>query len=104
MAKHWYRVEVLWERSDGNRWVSVVDDCSRQFGEGFLESAARTPGPRLAHRLVRDDGKVVDEEGGTTRAGIGMVAGFPTAEQYEAAAARCIECAKRIREREAAKP
>lgn len=99
--KHKYHLECIWERPEETKWVRLYEDCGIRFAEGYLECLALTPGPRIEHRLVRDDGKVVDMQEGTSRAGIGMVAGFPTAEQYEAAAAWCLSLAADVRQREA---
>jgi len=50
---------------------------------------------------MRSDGKVMQELPAVTDASIGMVAGWPTPEQYEYAARRAIEQAARIREQTA---
>jgi len=55
--------------------------------------------PRLHLRLVRSDGKIMDEIEAHDDVGIGQVAGWPTAEQYESAAERALERARKIRER-----
>jgi len=49
--------------------------------------------------MVRSDGKIVDEVQAFDDVGIGQVAGWPTAEQYELAAERALEKAKKIREK-----
>jgi hypothetical protein len=56
--------------------------------------------PRLAHRIVKPEGKVVREIEEGTEVRIGQVAGWPTAEQYEAAAKRALERAEAIRNQE----
>jgi hypothetical protein len=48
--------------------------------------------------MVRSDGKIVRELTEYEDVGIGMIAGFPTAEQYERAAERALERARKIRE------
>ena len=53
--------------------------------------------PRVHLRLVRSDGKIMDEVEPHDDVGIGMVAGWPTAEQYEAAAERAMTRAAKIR-------
>lgn len=50
-------------------------------------------------RCMRSDGRIVDEVGEREDVSIGQVAGFPTADQYRAAAARAIEQAERIEQR-----
>ena len=50
-------------------------------------------------RLVRSDGRVVDEVPAIEEASIGMVAGWPTATQYLRAARRCVALAAKARVR-----
>ena len=71
---------------------------SRHYCNGYMD-AMRGQMPRLHLRLVRSDGKVMDEIQAHDDVGIGMVAGWPTAEQYETAANRAIKRAGKIRER-----
>lgn len=54
--------------------------------------------PRVHLRMVRSDGKIVCELAAHDDVVIGMIAGFPTAEQYERAAERALETARKIRE------
>ena len=54
--------------------------------------------PRVHLRMVRSDGKIIREITEHDDVGIGMIAGFPTAEQYERAAERALERAKKIRD------
>jgi hypothetical protein len=57
-------------------------------------------GPRCAYRIVKNkDDSVVDEILEQNNVFIGMVAGWPTAEQYESAAKRAMEHARLIREK-----
>jgi hypothetical protein len=72
---------------------------SKHYLDGYMD-AMRGQLPRLHLRLVRSDGKVVDESLPYDDVAIGMVAGFPTAEQYELAAERALERARIIRERD----
>jgi hypothetical protein len=61
------------------KWYSVLKDTTVNFCRGYMLGKQDASPPRLSFRLV------------------GMVAGWPTPEQYEAAAARAIERAKSIR-------
>jgi len=71
---------------------------SRHYCNGYMD-AMRGQMPRVHLRLVRSDGKVMDEVMPKDDVGIGMVAGWPTAEQYETAADWALERAGKIRER-----
>ena len=84
-----------------NQWCKIADYVTRQFAQGVLW-ATEYDAPRLAYRVVRiEDGKVTDERPANDEVSVRMIAGFPTAEQYERAAERAMERAKAIREREA---
>lgn len=85
----------------GDRWVSLVSGSTWDFCTGFYLAKREGPPPRLAFRVVRDDGKVCDESTEDLRAGLGQVAGFPTAEQHEAAAQRALDAAAWVREKAA---
>lgn len=74
--------------------------CTRDYGQGWLDRHRSMPGPRIAARLVDGSGRVVAEAAKLTEVSIGQVAGHPTAEQYERAAAEALERARLIRERE----
>ena len=92
-----YRYEI---KMPGDGWRLLFEE-NRSFCAGFLAARRESPGPRLAARVVRSsDGKVVDEIGEKTEVDIGMIAGHPTAEQYEAAGNRALAIAAKIRERE----
>lgn len=94
--RHNYRIEVL---VDGG-WRSFAGgECGREYGMGYLAAWRLIPGPRFGLRLVRSDGKVLDEAPALDDVSIGMVAGWPTAEQYRAAAARAIAKAEAIEQR-----
>jgi hypothetical protein len=81
------------------KWYSVLKDTTVNFCRGYILGKHDAPPPRLSFRLVRSDGKVMDVTPADLDVSVGMVAGFPTAEQYEAAAARAIEKAQVIRAR-----
>lgn len=71
---------------------------SRHYCDGYMD-AMRGQAPRSHLRLVRSDGKVMDEITAYDDVSVGMIAGWPTAEQYERAANTALERAKTIRER-----
>ena len=93
MAKYTYSVESQYQ----GKWFSVLKDTSVNFCRGYLLGKRDASPPRLAFRLVRSDGKVMDVTPDDLDVSVGMIAGWPTPEQYEAAAARAIETAQRIR-------
>ena len=93
--KHTYSVEVEWS----GRWRPIISPETRDYCLGYLAAHRQHPGPRLAVRVTRSDGKVMDSSSAEDRASLGMVAGFPTAEQYERAAERALESAREIRAR-----
>jgi len=93
MPKYTYSVESEYL----GRWFSVLKDTTVNFCRGYILGKRDGAPPRLSFRLVRSDGKVMDVTPEDLDVSVGMVAGFPTPEQYEDAAARAIERAKRIR-------
>lgn len=94
MASHTYKLESNYL----GEWHKIKDG-SLQYLQGYLD-ARKDASPRLAYRLMRSDGKVIEEIAAREDVSIGMVAGWPTAGQYEAAAERALAKAKAIRERE----
>jgi hypothetical protein len=95
-----YRVQVLRDE----KWVTVFQESNRAYCEGYLE--------RVRSEIdLRNEWQLYDTK--TNRAlltvtarnemGLGQIAGWPTAEQYEQAAERALKNAKIIREREAAR-
>lgn len=93
--KHTYSVQSFFI----DKWVNLFTE-TRDFCAGYLK-ASQYNSPRNAYRLIRSDGKVIHELPAATEVGIGMVAGWPTPEQYEAAAQRATAQAARIREQQA---
>ena len=81
-----------------DKWNPIIKGRSRGYCDGYMD-AMRGQLPRLHLRLVRSDGKIVDEIQAYDDVGIGQVAGWPTAEQYEIAANRALKRAEKIRER-----
>ena len=66
------------------------------FCKGYLYAMLYTA-PRNAYRITRADGRVVGELEAREDVNIGMIAGWPTAAQYEHAAAMALAKAARIR-------
>lgn len=93
--KHTYSIGRLYN----GEWYSLIKEEYLQYCLGWLDRA-QDQSPRPAYRLVRSDGKVVKLMPEREDVSIGQVAGFPTAEQYEAAAQRALEKAAAIRENE----
>jgi hypothetical protein len=80
-------------------WRKLFTD-TRDFCSGYL-SHAQYDYPRNALRIVRGDGKVMYELKANEEVNVGMVASYPTAEQYERAAKLALEKAAHIRAQEA---
>lgn len=91
-AKYTYAVETL----HIGKWIKLFATETRDYCFGYL-SHAKYCAPRIAHRIVRSDGKVMQELPAVEDCSIGMIAGWPTPEQYEGAAQRALEQAARIR-------
>ena len=104
-----YAVQV--KRND--QWV-VVTVGAMGFCQGYFE-CLRGETPRSEMRVVKlfegrawfdgrdieesDIQKVVGHDKGNVDVGIGLIAGWPTAEQYERAAEKALDKAKEIRSR-----
>lgn len=91
--KHEYRIE-----SFSGQWYKILQG-SMQYCQGFLD-ARKDYAPRLAYRLMRSDGRIMEEVPARDDVNIGQIAGWPTAEQYEHAAHKALDRAKAIRERQ----
>lgn len=98
--RHTYHVEV----QQGGRWIALGWEEARGYVEGYVTAMGEVPGPRLAYRAVRDDGRVTLETKAMTGVSIGQVVGFPTAEQYEVAGREALVRAEQIRGRAARLP
>ena len=94
MPKYTYSIESFYL----GKWCSVAKYASRDYCEGYLDHY-RYEAPRNEMRILRSDGKVVRDLGPFDDVSVGMIAGWPTPEQYERAAAKAIEKAANIRER-----
>lgn len=96
-AKYTYKVLV----QIGDQWIRLVED-SKDFCMGYMHRSSEYS-PRLAMRVVRSDGKVIDFIERSDEVQIGMVASWPRPSQYEAAARRALATAEQIRKTEASK-
>jgi hypothetical protein len=92
VSKYNYKIETPFN----GRMVKILEG-SKQWCEGWMRRN-RDIAPRIAVRLVRSDGRVVDEDPGKDAVNIGLVAGMPTAEQYERAGKEALRKAEEIRE------
>jgi hypothetical protein len=90
--KHTYNIQRLYN----GEWYSLIKGEFLQYCLGWLDRA-QDQSPRPAYRLVRSDGKILKLMPEREDVSIGQVAGWPTAEQYEAAAQRALEKAAVIR-------
>jgi hypothetical protein len=93
-SKYTYSVESYFI----DKWVKLFTE-TRDFCSGYLNHAAYNH-PRNAMRMIRSDGKVMVELKEDADVSVGMVASWPTPEQYESAAKRALEQAARIREQQ----
>jgi hypothetical protein len=80
-----------------DKWTTLFTD-TRDFCLGYLTHAGYSQ-PRNAMRVIRSDGKIISEINPSDEVHIGMIAGWPTPEQYESAAKRALEQAALIRAR-----
>ena len=96
MAKYTYRFEF---QDHTGQWYEAIwlKYETLTFLKGYLWGRRDAPPPRLGMRIVRNDGKVVEESKANDELDIGIIAGWPTPEQYERAAERSIKQAEYIR-------
>lgn len=85
------------ECRNAEKWIRFKSHLSLQYAKGWIDSR-KEMSPRPSIRLVRSDGRIVDEISEINEVLVGQVAGFPTAEQYEQAASLALKRAKAIRE------
>ena len=90
--KYTYSIETLFV----GKWCRLSSSDTRDFCYGYMTHASYCS-PRNAMRVVRSDGKIMAEHDARAEVDIGMIASWPSAEQYEAAAAKAIAQAARIR-------
>lgn len=97
MAKYTYQIESFWNEE----WWKVISG-PKTFLEGYLFAVRdMMKGPRNEYRLLRIDkesgeAKVIEELSAQPEAWLGMVAGWPTPQQYRAAAQRALDSAERV--------
>lgn len=96
-AKYTYKAEV----HTGGSWYRLFE-MPKDYCLGYI-GRARESSPRLAMRVIRSDGVVIDSIEKSDDVQIGMVASWPRPEQYEAAARRALATAEQIRKTEAGK-
>lgn len=102
MPRYTYSIQAHYEHIG---WFTLggCTNVPRTWASGFLAGRREASRPQLPLRVLRSDGKVVDETSGSEDVEIGLVAGWPSAEQYEQAAARALGRADHIRQHEARK-
>ena len=83
-------------------WNQFIKHSSLGYCQGYID-AMKGQLPRVHLRLFRSDGKIIDEALPNDDVGIGMIAGWPTAEQYERSAEKALERAAKIRINQARK-
>lgn len=83
--KHEYHLESF----AIGKWLKILQG-SLQYCQGFLD-ARKDYAPRTAYRLMRSDGRVMEEVAAREDVNIGQIAGWPSAEQYESAANKALE-------------
>lgn len=97
-----YTVEVLRDE----RWVPITSGA-RSYCMGFFDARLQLA-PRLAMRVARTglqgERKVLAHAPAKDTVSIGQIAGSPTAEQYEDAAAKALAAAQHIRSRASSHP
>lgn len=91
--KYTYRIETYYL----DKWWTLIE-ASRQFCEGFIW-ARKDDAPHSHFRLIRSDDKIVHDLPAVKEVSVGMVAGFPTPEQYERAAQEALAKAAALRSR-----
>jgi hypothetical protein len=94
---HTYHLEIPYLET----WRKF-EEGPKSYCDGYMDAmTGQHPGIHL--RMMRSDGKITREIKANDDVCIGMVAGWPTAEQYERAAEAALERARKIRENQANK-
>ena len=100
-ARAKWQVQV---QADDGTWHALFTEA-KLFCVGYAFAHHDGPSPRLACRVVHaQTGKVAESFPACTEVGIGMVAGWPTPEQYESTAERALAHAAAIRASRARRP
>mgnify|MGYP006449628995 FL=1 len=92
MNRYSYKIELFFN----NEWITVITR-GKEYCQGWLD-LYKDHAPRNPARLLRSDGKVLEETSGRDDVDIGMIAGWPTPEQYERAAEEAIQKAESIKQ------
>lgn len=100
MSKYTYAIEYRQHSDHPWKGLFLYRDVPKTWAQGWLAHHRDAPGPRLGFRLVRSDGKVMEEVSGREDVSLGMVAGWPTWEQYVAAAIRALDTAAQVAHRQ----
>ena len=95
MSKFSYKIEAQFD----GPWHDHIEGPLRMLRGYMLALCDMRPSPSPRIRLVRSDGKVLDELSERGSVSVGQIAGFPTAAQYERAGNEALEKARQIRER-----
>lgn len=80
-------------------WDEFIKYQSKGFCEGYI-TAVKSQGLRKSLRVIRSDGKIVYECDEKSKVSLGMIAGFPTSEDYERAGQEALVKAGELRQRE----
>lgn len=70
MAKYSYRMHYQ-DRS--GEWIPGVGEVGLEYGRGIVDEYRQRPGPSLAARLVRSDGRVMEEVPARTEVSAGLM-------------------------------
>lgn len=98
MKKYTYKLECL----VGEKWCKFKEGDLRYL-EGYIDSH-KDSSPRCALQIIRSDGRIIESVAAREDVSVGMIAGWPTPEQYEAAAQRALDKAKALREMKLYRP
>jgi len=82
------------------RW-HLVTEGQRGYCMGYIDALRTVHSPKLAYRALDGKGREIAGLAANDECSIGMVAGFPTAAQYEEAAASALRTAAVIKARTA---
>lgn len=93
--KYTYRIETYMGDDFSKPWVKIKEG-TLSYLRGWLDGR-KDYFPRSHFQLVRSDGKVIETLEARYEVGIGMIAGWPTAQQYERAGNEALERARQIR-------
>lgn len=96
MSRLSYQIQFAW--GEDGVWLQGPRG-SFDYCHGYLD-ARKAEGPRVAMRIVNlHTGRVLRAMPAKLELNIGQIAGFPTPEQYEAAADEALKKARLIRQR-----